>query len=175
MVTKKQSIDSSKRYQDNLKNKQKAGSDDFHAKIQNSKIKAEYDTWSWYYTELSNLRTECSRLGLLVRVNNINSSSYLLTYHSHIYSYLQLVITVLPTPLCDKIKDKWKESYNNIQTYMKKRTNLGQNLPIPFELILSLDNLYDIALKTAQEIGLGFKISINQSTVNALEKRLIGE
>lgn len=175
-VTKKMLRESSKRY-DKAKEKHDSVGN-FMGGIGNlndAPVKAEFDTWSWYYTELSNLRVECSRLGLLVRINDNESSLYLKAYHAHIYSYLQLVLTILPYNIADKIRLKWKALSNEIESYFEDRKVFGKSLPLDNELIEKVDLLYDIALRIGQEIGLGFKASLSDNLTQNIERSLLGE
>ena len=174
MNQRKKSESSQQRYNKTMDNFKKVGTN-INATLRDSNIKAEYDTWSWYYSELSNIRTECSKLGLLVRINNKSSPGYLNVYHAHIYSFLQMVITVLPENVSDKIKELWLQTKDDINEFFSNKELSGLDLKIPQELITTLDFLYDIALKIAQEAGLGFKITLSERTIDSLSKRILGE
>lgn len=176
-VTKRQSEAASKRFQNQVKPQIKnvANFMEGIGDLRNMSVKAEFDTWSWYYSELSVIRVECSRLGLLVRMRDSNSWQYLRAYHAHIYSFLQMVMTILPAETADKITAKWKAYANDIDDYIANRNLLGKEYELDDQLITDIDTLYNIALKIAQDIGLGFKMSHNYDPSNSIEKRLMGE
>jgi hypothetical protein len=136
-------------------------------------LKAEYDTWAWYYQELSTLRLQASQLGGLVRINNANSPFYLKAYHAQIYSFLLHVSSVIIDNIWGKIEGKYNEAGDSINNFFKRRKNIS-NLKIPDELIIKLDKLYRIALIVAQEAGLGFKVSKSTDMQASIESAIAG-
>lgn len=173
MVNRKQYEESRQRYNDSMKSY--GGVEGIKSGLNNNNIKAEYDTWSWYYSELSNVRTECRKLGLLVRINNSESPGYVKAYHAHIYSYLQMILTVLPDELSDDIREQYHKESKKIKDYFWNRNATGMDYKVPQNIIEQLDFLHDLAAEIAQKVGLGFKVTIDRNTKEALQKRIIGE
>jgi len=143
--------------------------------LSDAPIKAEFDTWSWYYGELSTIRNRCSQLGSLVRLNNSDSYRYIKIYYSEIYSLIQLVVTLLPYELAEKIRSNWNEAGKDIEEYLVDRNLLGSEYTIPPEIQDKLRLLHDAALKIAQEMGMGVRTTISDNTINSLKKTFLGE
>ena len=173
MSMKKQYKESRERYESAMKSY--GGAEGIKKGLNENQIKAEYDTWSWYYSELSNVRTECRKLGLLVRINNKQSPGYVKAYHAHIYSYLQMILTVLPEELADEIREQYHKESEKINDYFWNRNATGMDYKIPQKIIEQLDFLHDLAAEISQKVGLGFKVTIDRNTKEALQKRIIGE
>jgi hypothetical protein len=129
--------------------------------------------WSWIFQEISNLRVEVSRLGVLVRINNSNSPRFLSAYHAHIYSLLIPISVILSDPLWKKVNDLWKSTEKDIETFNKQRVNIP-NKRIPTELIRKLDGMYRAALIVGQKAGIGFKTSSIQDFETSVEKAITG-
>lgn len=137
------------------------------------KIKSEYDMWVWIYQEIANLRLEVSRLGTYVRINNKISPQYLETYHSHIYSLLIPVSTIIPDNIWKLVDKKWLDVKDTINDFNRKRKNIP-NKKIPFELIRDLDKLYRVALLAAQKAGLGIRVTFETDLDKAIETAITG-
>jgi len=137
-------------------------------------LKAEYDMWSWIYQEIANLRIRVTHLGMMVRLNNPNSPSFLEAYHSDIYSLLVPISVVIPDATWTKIEKMWLDIKLEINEYLKQRSVI-HNKKIPFDLIRKLDKLYRISLLIAQKAGLGFKITTETDLQNSIEKAIVGE
>jgi len=137
------------------------------------KVKSEYDMWVWIFQEIANLRLEVSRLGSYVRINNKNSPNYLDVYHSHIYSLLIPLSTIVPDKVWKKIDDLWIKTKKDINLYKQQRTS-NPTKKIPFELIRDLDLLYRVALLAAQKAGLGIRVSHEQDIDKAIENSITG-
>lgn len=136
-------------------------------------IRAEYDMWSWIYQEIANLRNEISRLGLLVRMNTRESPSYLEAYHAHIYSFLIPISTILHDRTWDTLNQRWLKCFNMIKQYFQMR-KARPNIKIPFELICELDKLYRDALRIAQRVGLGIKVTLDGDRTESVAAAITG-
>jgi len=137
-------------------------------------LRAEYDMWSWIYQEIANLRIRVTHLGMMVRLNNSNSPTFLEAYHADIYSLLVPISVVIPDATWTKIEKQWLELKIEINEYLTQRSVIS-NKKIPFKLIRNLDKLYRIALLIAQKAGLGFKITTDTDLQDSIEKAIIGE
>lgn len=137
------------------------------------KIQSSYDMWVWIFQEIANLRLEVSRLGTFVRINNKNSPYYLETYHSHIYSLLIPVSTIIPDNIWKIVDTKWLKLKSNIVEFNRTRRS-APNRKIPFELIRELDKLYRVALLAAQKAGLGIRITYETDIDKAIENTITG-
>lgn len=171
-ISREKNEASTKRYASAMNEKSKMG--EFDKLLYSNKITAEYDTWSWYYTELSSLRGECSRLGLLVRVNDKSSLQYLTIYNAHIISFLNMLYPLVPDDLWTLIITEWNTITAKIETHKKQIANIGYK-PIEVDLINQQDGLYRAALKIAQRLGLGFKTTLSDGDSNAIKKAILGE
>jgi len=137
------------------------------------KTKASFDMWVWVYQEIANLRLEVSRLSSYVRINNKLSPTFLDVYHSHIYSLLIPVSTIVPDGIWKKIDDKWLETKRDIIQFNKIRKN-NPNKKIPFELIRKLDLLYRVALLAAQKAGLGIRVDYKEDIDKSIDLAITG-
>jgi len=137
------------------------------------KVKSEYDMWVWIFQEIANLRLEVSRLGSYVRINNKNSPNYLELYHSHIYSLLIPLSTVVADKVWKKIDGLWMKTKKDINQYKIQRAS-NKSKKIPFELIRDLDLLYRVALLAAQKAGLGIRVTHDQDIDKAIEQSITG-
>jgi hypothetical protein len=138
-----------------------------------NKIKSEYDMWAFIFQEIANLRLEVSRLGTFVRINTKNSPYYLETYHSHIYSLLIPVSTIIPDNIWKIVDNKWLELKSQIIDFNRIRRS-APNKKIPFGLIRELDKLYRVALLAAQKAGLGIRITYESDIDKAIEDTITG-
>ncbi len=170
--TKKQTAHSIKRYDKSQKETNKL-SETGEFSVSNN-IKAEYDMWSWIYQEIANIRIRVNQLGMMVRLNNENSPSFLEAYHSDIYSLLLPISVVINDSVWKKVETIWLGLKKEINEYLQKRT-VVRNKKIPFELIRNLDKLYRIALLVAQKGGLGIKITTNMNFEQSIEKMIAGD
>jgi hypothetical protein len=134
-------------------------------------LKSEFDMWSWNFQEISNLRAEVSRLGMLVRVNNSNSPSFISLYHAHIYSLLIPISVVITDKTWEKVEGLWLKTKEEIDIYMLQRANVP-NKKIPFSMIKKLDALYRVSLIVAQKAGLGFKVQVMHDEEKAIERAI---
>lgn len=138
------------------------------------KTRAEYDMWVWIYQEVANLRLEVSRLGSYVRINNKLSPTFLDVYHSHIYSLLIPVSTILPNRVWNLVDNSWLQTKKDIIEFNKMRKT-NPNKKIPFELIRKLDALYRAALLSAQKAGLGIRVTFEENIDKAIENAITGK
>ncbi len=170
--TKKQIGHSVQRYNQNQKeNASLLESGEFSV---GKNLKAEYDMWSWIYQEIANIRIRVTQLGMMVRLNNENSPSFLELYHADIYSLLVPISVVIPDQTWIKIDKQWLEIKKEINTYLQQR-NVIHNKKIPFVLIRKLDKLHRVSLLIAQKAGLGFKITTETNLQDSIEKAIVGE
>jgi len=137
------------------------------------KTHSEFDMWTWIFQEIANLRLEVSRLGSYVRINNKLSPTFLEVYHSHIYSLLIPVSTIVPDGIWKKIDDKWLETKQDIISFNKIRKS-NPNKKIPFELIRKLDTLYRVALLAAQKAGLGIRVNYKENLDDSIDLAITG-
>ena len=135
--------------------------------------KAEYSMWGWSYNELSNLKIEISRIGLLVRLNNSASPEYLNVYHAHIYSLLLPLSTIIEDRIWTKINNMWHGLEINISSFDKRR-RVVKSLKIPRDLIENLDTLYRISLLMMQKAGLGITMTTDIDISSAIEDSIVG-
>ena len=147
---------------------------DLSKHIPDIKLQAEYDTWVWYYKELSMIRNECSRLGLLVRMNNRESASYAPIYSSHIMSFLTMVSSVLPDDTWAVIEKEWERLDNALIEHQRSLVQ-APTKPLDTQITRDLDKLFRFALKIAQRVGLGFKTQITSDDAKAMAKAFMGE
>lgn len=140
----------------------------------NSNVKTEFDMWAWIYSELSVIRQEVSRLGLLVRSNNEDSPNYLSLYHSHLYSLLLPVSTIIDHSTWKKIDTLWLQVKYDIESYNLIRKAIP-NKRIPYELVRRLDILYRVTLLLMQKAGLGIRVSTDVDISAAIESTIVGE
>lgn len=147
---------------------------DLSTHIPDIKLQAEYDTWVWYYKELSAIRNECSRLGLLVRMNTKESAAYAPIYNAHIMSLLLMISSVLPETTWQLVEAEWTRIDNEIIEHQKK-LSMAPTKPLETAVIRDLDKLYRFALKIAQRVGLGFKTTLTEQDGTALTKAFLGE
>ena len=141
-------------------------------KIQSNQ-QAEDDMWGWIYQEIANLRLECSKLRVLVRLNNRNSAMHLETYHSHIYSLLIPISVLIPFNQWEKIDKMWLSLKQRVDRFEIRKNNT-LTLKIPFTLIRDLDKLHRLALLIAQQKGLGIRVSKDIDIDRAVENSIIG-
>ena len=135
--------------------------------------KAEYSLWGWSYNELSNLKIEISRVGLLVRLNNSASPDYLNVYHSHLYSLLLPLSTIIEDKIWNKIDDMWHRLEVDIVEFDRRR-RVVRNLKVPRNLIEKLDTLYRISLLMMQKAGLGISMTTDIDISTAIEDSIVG-
>jgi len=134
-------------------------------------LKSEFDMWSWNFQEISNLRAEVSRLGMLVRVNNSTSPQFLALYHAHIYSLLIPISVVITDTTWQKVENLWLTTKKEIDLFEIQRKNV-HNKKVPFSLIKKLDALYRVSLIVAQKAGLGFKVQVMHDEEKAIERAI---
>jgi hypothetical protein len=136
-------------------------------------LKSVYNAGQFIFSEISNLRLEVSRLGVMVRLNNSNSPGALRAYHSHIYSLLIPCSVIVADILWTKIDKLWLTTRNEIEEY-ENQTKVIQNKKIPNSLITKLDKLYRIALLLGQKSGLGIQTERVLDLDKAIESAIIG-
>jgi len=142
--------------------------------LSKNKIQAEYDSWAWYYAEMSAIRNECSRIGLIVRMENDESYGYIKMYHGHIMTFLNLVSPVIPERIWDKILIRWNEIYHKVDTALIQYKTIGKSKDFKL-LIDEIDNLFRLGLRVAQIVGLGFKTSLSDVEGSHIAKTFLGE
>ena len=130
-------------------------------------LSASYDMWSWVYPEIATIRMEISRLGSLVRKNDINSPSYLESWLVQMKAMVQS-IGIVNDNSWKTMMEEYKRLRGEIEKYNLQRRAVS-NKKIPVELIDAMDEYYRMCIKLAQLHGLGIKIAENVDTDRALE------
>ena len=154
--SKKELESSTKRYDKTQEKAKVIGTDMFD--INDLAIKAEYDTWSWYYGELSTIRLECFRIGSAVRLNNKDSWKYLRSYNSHIYALFQWVMPVLKRETQLKVYEVFSKLNERIDVFVSNILNgTAASNEVDWELIRDLDFFFNSGMRLAQLLGLGFR------------------
>ena len=136
-------------------------------------VRSVYNPGQFIFAEISGLRLEVSRLGILVRINNEGSPSALVAYHAHLYSLLLPCSVVIPDKLWLSINDMWKKVGEDIDTYLNQK-KVVMNKKIPKELIIRLDKLHRICLLAAQKAGLGIVVEKVQDIDKSIENAITG-
>ena len=136
-------------------------------------IRSVYNPGQFIFAEISGLRLEVSRLGILVRINNEHSPAALQAYHSHIFSLLLPCSVVIPDNLWKSINDLWRKVGEEIETFDTARKAIP-NKKIPKELIQKLDKLHRVCLLAAQKAGLGLVVEKVQDIDKSIENAITG-
>jgi len=172
-ISKLNTEESNKRYE-KAKDSFQTFSDEITTGLAKSQIHAEYDSWAWYYAEMSAIRNECSRIGLIVRMEDDNSYAYIKIYHSHIMTFLNLISPVVPIKEWTKIDNRWNEVYNRITKALLQKETIGFAKDF-HEIVNEMDNLFRLGLRVAQLVGLGFKTSLSDTDGSHITKTFLGE
>jgi hypothetical protein len=136
-------------------------------------LKSVFNAGQFIFSEISNLRLEVSRLGVLVRLNNEHSPSALRAYHAHIYSLLIPCSVIVADSLWNKIDQLWLDTRIEIEAFENKRKVIF-NKKIPNDLIIKLDKLYRISLLLGQKSGLGLVTERILDLDKSIENAIIG-